>query len=105
MATKYLPFSPRYTNIVFYAYENSCTKLLSNICAKFNVSIEAVKSKSHRRELAEVRQIFLFEASIRFPGLPYKFITGLINQNHTAVNYGRKVVNEVREVKRKHAIL
>jgi chromosomal replication initiation ATPase DnaA len=105
MASKIIPFAPRYRNIIYYAYESSCTELLNQVCGKFNVSIEAVKSKSHRRELAEVRQIFLFEASIRFPGLPYKFITGLINQKHTAVNYGRKVVNEVKEVKHKLAIL
>jgi len=87
-----------YYHAGFRPQKISIENLLEIIANRFNVSIDAMKSKSRKQPLADIRMIYMALAN-DLTNSSLNYIGSSVNRSHCNVIHSRMTVNDVKELK------
>ena len=92
---------PRYKTLIEYAYEGVYENLLESICRIMGVTVDEVKSGSHKRIYVEPRMIY-FKLAHEFYPYNVSMMGRVANRSHSVAFNSPAVVDDVRELRDKY---
>jgi len=96
-------FEPKYRTLVGYLRQDepkTLSNILFDVSIRTNVSIEAIKSHTRKREIAEARNIFCKAARVQ--GISFRKIGEYVGIKHSTVIHGCHNVDFIPSLQKKY---